>query len=242
MPPAVPTTRCRYLKRARALVLAGALGALSGCGGGGNEDLEKGKQLFTQRCGSCHVLADADTRGVIGPDLDDSFAQAIADGLGRDTVQGVVREQIAFPQGGQMPANLVEGEDADSVAAYVADVAGKRPRGGSRPAADADGQGGTAKANARGEVEIPADPTGQLRFEFEEATAKAGEVTLVSKNDSSVPHNIAIKDGGIKEEGPVVSGGKTSRVGARLKRGRYTFYCSVPGHEQGGMKGTLSIE
>jgi plastocyanin len=240
MPRAVSRNGCRHLKLARALVLTGALGVLGGCGGGGGEDLAKGKQLFTQRCGSCHVLADADTRGVIGPDLDDSFAQAIADGLGRDTVQGVVREQIAFPQGGQMPANLVKGDDAESVAAYVAEVAGKR-RGGGRPAPGGDGEGGTAKANARGEIEIPTDPNGQLLFQVKEASAKAGKVTLVSKNDSSVPHNIAVKDGGVKEEGPVVSGGKTSKVSVELKPGRYTFYCSVPGHEQAGMKGTLIV-
>lgn len=241
MPPPVSRIGLRYLKLARTLVVAGALGALGGCGGGGDEDLEKGKQLFTQRCGSCHVLADADSRGVIGPDLDDSFAQSIADGLGRDTIQGVVREQIAFPQGGQMPANLVEGEDADAVAAYVATAAGKKRRGGT-PSADGDTNGKTAKANARGEVEIPADPSGQLRFESTEASTKAGRVTLVSKNDSSVPHNIAIKDGGVDEKGPVVSGGKTSKVSVESKPGRYTFYCSVPGHEQAGMKGRLTVK
>jgi uncharacterized cupredoxin-like copper-binding protein len=216
-----------------------SLSILAGCGGGGDEDLAMGKQLFVQRCGSCHVLANANTRGVIGPNLDDSFEQALADGLGRDTVQGVVREQIAFPQGGQMPANLVRGEQADAVAAYVADAIGKK--GGGDTGGDGGAQGGTAKANAKNEVEIPADSTGQLLFEFKEATAKAGEVTLVSKNDSSVPHNIAVKDGGVNEEGPVISGGKTSKVSVELKSGRYTFYCSVPGHEAGGMKGTLTV-
>lgn len=229
--------------RRRFLVLAplvlAALFSFAGCGGGGGEDVAMGKQLFTQRCGSCHVLADANTRGVIGPNLDDSFEQAIADGLGRDTVRGVVREQIAFPQGGQMPANLVRGDQADAVAAYVADVAGKKA-GGTAPAGG--GQGGTAKTNAKNEVEIPTDSTGQLLFKFKNATAKAGRVTLLAKNDSSVPHNISVRDGGVKEEGPVISGGKTSRVSVELKPGRYTFYCSVPGHEQGGMKGTLTVK
>jgi mono/diheme cytochrome c family protein len=241
MPPAVSRIGSRKPKLARALALAGAVGVLGGCGGGG-EDVTKGKQLFTQRCGSCHTLADADTKGVIGPDLDDSFAQAIDDGLGRDTVKGVVREQIAFPQGGQMPADLVKGKDAESVAAYVAEVAGKKRRGGGGPTQGGDQQGGTAKANARDEVEIPTDPNGQLLFKFKQASAKAGEVTLISKNDSSVPHDIAVKGGGVSEEGPVVSGGKSSKVRAKLKPGRYTFYCSVPGHEQAGMKGTLNVE
>src|SRR5206468_4870657 len=101
------------------------MAALGGCGGG-NEDLAKGKQLFTQRCGSCHVLADAGTKGTIGPNLDDAFKQDVADGLGRSTIEGVVRKQIELPQGGQMPPNLVTGQDADDVAAYVADLVGKK--------------------------------------------------------------------------------------------------------------------
>ena len=71
------------------------------------------------------------------------------------------------------------------------------------------------------------------------ATAKAGKVTVESKNDASVPHNIAIKGG---PSGPVVQGGETSKITANLKPGSYTFYCAVPGHEQAGMKGTLSVK
>jgi mono/diheme cytochrome c family protein len=221
------------------LAVAGSI-LVAGCGNE-SEDLAKGKQLFTQRCGSCHVLADAGSKGTVGPDLDDSFRQALADGLGRDTVQGVVREQISLPQGGQMPPDLVTGGDADAVAAYVADVAGKRAAGGAATGASG-GQSGTAKANARNQLEIPTDPGGQLLFRFKSASAKAGSVTLVSKNDSSVPHNIALKGKGVNEEGPQVTDGGTSRISARVERGRYTFYCSVPGHEEGGMTGTLNVE
>ncbi len=74
--------------------------ALSGCGTGGytSEGSQgSGKQLFTQRCGSCHVLADAGTAGTIGPNLDDAFAQARADGMTNDTFTQVVAGQIRFP-------------------------------------------------------------------------------------------------------------------------------------------------
>jgi plastocyanin len=60
-------------------------------------------------------------------------------------------------------------------------------------------------------------------------------------NPSSVQHNIAVKNG-TTEEGPVVGQGGTSRVSANLRPGEYVFFCSVPGHEEGGMKGTLTVK
>jgi mono/diheme cytochrome c family protein len=240
MPPAV--ARQMTSRRMRAFPLLGLVGALLLLLGGCESkkpDLAKGKQLFVQNCGSCHQLADANTKGTIGPNLDDSFRQAVADGLGRDTIEGVVKEQIAFPQGGQMPANLVKGDDRDAVAYYVGKVAGKGATGSTGPSGG--GPSGTAKANSKNELEIPTDPTGQLAFKFKSATAKAGKVTLLSKNDSPVPHDISIKDG-VDTKGKLVKDGGTSKVTVRLKPRTYTFYCSVPGHEQAGMKGTLTVK
>ena len=74
--------------------------AFAGCGTGGytSEGSQgAGKQLFKDRCGRCHVLADADTASPIGPNLDDAFAQARADGLTSDTFTQIVRGQIYFP-------------------------------------------------------------------------------------------------------------------------------------------------
>ena len=91
-------------------------------------------------------------------------------------------------------------------------------------------------------MENPADPTGQLLYKFKSASAKAGNVTLLSKNDSPVPHDISLKGGGVDEQGNQVTDGETSKVSAKVKAGKYTFYCSVPGHEQGGMTGTLTVK
>jgi uncharacterized cupredoxin-like copper-binding protein len=228
----------------RLVVLLGAVGvpvALAGCGGEGKADDQQGKQLFVQRCGSCHTLAEAGTKGVIGPNLDDAFKQSIADGLGRDTIEGVVREQIELPQGSEMPAKLVTGSDANSVASFVADAVDTGgATGGTGASGATQASGGGAKANARNEVSIPTDPTGQLAFQVTGATAKAGKVTLLSKNASPVPHDISIKDG-VNKQGKEVSNGGTSKVTVDLKPGKYEFYCSVPGHEQAGMKGTLTV-
>jgi mono/diheme cytochrome c family protein len=228
----MPDRRIRAPWIAAALA-AGTLLLAAGCGREEKADLARGKELFAQRCGACHILENAGTKGVQGPNLDLAFKQAIADGMGRSTVEGVVRQQIRLPQGKQMPANLVEGKDADAVAAYVASAIGKKGSGGG------GGPSGTAKADGQNKLEIPADADGQLAYQFKSAEAKAGKVTLESQNDSSVPHNIALKSG---PEGEIVQGGKVSTITANLKPGRQTFYCSVPGHEQAGMTGTLTVK
>src|SRR5688572_11194317 len=114
--------------------------AATGCGTtglaeAGAGDTTRGKELFKQKCGQCHTLADAGTAGVIGPNLDDGFRQSRADGLGDRTIQAVVRGQISYaveePPTGLpgMPRDIVTGDDADSVAAYVASVAALPVRG-----------------------------------------------------------------------------------------------------------------
>jgi len=82
----------------------------AGCGSEPEPDLARGKELFTQRCGACHILENAGTKGVQGPNLDLAFAAAVRDGLGRSTIEGVVRKQIQLPMGPEMPADLVTGD------------------------------------------------------------------------------------------------------------------------------------
>lgn len=81
-----------------------------------------------------------------------------------------------------------------------------------------------------------------LVFDKKTLTAHAGKVTLVLANKSVMPHNVAIKGNGVDAKGPVVGPGKTSTVTAELKPGTYTFYCTVPGHAQAGMRGTLTVK
>jgi cbb3-type cytochrome c oxidase subunit III len=118
--------------RALGVLAAAAAFLAAGCGSEGLPDsgsVTRGATLFPQKCGQCHTLAAAGTKGQIGPNLDDAFAQPREDGYDDSTIAGLVRNQIAYPvtEPGTgvpgMPANLVDGVDADSVAKYVASVA-----------------------------------------------------------------------------------------------------------------------
>jgi plastocyanin len=92
-------------------------------------------------------------------------------------------------------------------------------------------------------IPVKADPTGQLAFVQKKLSAKAGKVTFDFTNPSPVPHNFAIKGNGVTAgPSPTVQGGATATLTATLKPGTYEFYCAVPGHEEGGMKGTLTVK
>ena len=111
--------------------LAAALLA-AGCGTGGivtGGDQTKGKALFQSKCGGCHTLEAAGTHGTLGPNLDDAFASDKKQGYKEITIQQVVRQQIQLA-GGKMPANIVKGDDADAVSAFVAASAGVPVQGG----------------------------------------------------------------------------------------------------------------
>jgi cbb3-type cytochrome c oxidase subunit III len=108
-----------------ALVAAAVALPLAACGRD-EPDLSNGKALFTQECGSCHVLSRAGTQGTTGPSLDDAFRSGLASGMNRETVEGIVHKQILNPRANSaMPAELVTGQDADDVAAYVAFAANR---------------------------------------------------------------------------------------------------------------------
>jgi cbb3-type cytochrome c oxidase subunit III len=133
----------------RVVVWGGGLAAAAllaaGCGTGGvasaggqRPDTSRGQQLFTQNCGTCHTLSAAGTSGTIGPNLDNAFAADVKQGYKQSSIENLVLDQIRLGSGQiatyttnkkftvqtSMPANIVTGQDAVDVAAYVASVAG----------------------------------------------------------------------------------------------------------------------
>ena len=242
----------------RVLLLAGIVLAATGVGGCNLADsgtnLVNGKEKFVETCARCHVLARAGATGVVGPNLDEAFQRARKDGFGESTFEGLVHKQILFPairpqydpKTGKelplMPAKLVTGEDAEDVAAYVAFAAA---RGGEDTGALARAGGAKAEGTAEAEdgvLDIPADPSGGLAYRFADAQAPAGQLTVRSENESSVDHDIALEGNGVNEKGPVVKDGGVSEFDVDLEAGEYTFFCSVQGHRQGGMEGTLTVK
>ena len=247
---------CRSVRGAAlGACVIGVVVALSGCGvtDRGN-NVVNGKQQFVAKCGSCHILARAGTKGVTGPNLDQAFTRARQDGFGSTTFEGIVHRQIQQPARRAqvdpktdkrlplMPAGLVKGEDAQDVAAYVADAVAKGGKDtGALAQIGAAAAKGTAKAKG-GKLDIPADPGGALAYVFAIADAPAGALEVDSVNKSSTDHDIAIEGNGVNETGEVVKDGGTSKVSVDLKAGKYQFFCTVTGHREAGMEGTLTVK
>ena len=240
----------------RAVGVAAVAGVvLSGCQlKDDGDNLVNGKQLFAQECAACHELARAGAKGVTGPSLDQAWQQSEKDGFGRSTYEGVVHKQILQPNrvpqvdpatGKElplMPPNLVTGEDAEDVAAYVAYAAARGGEDTGRLAQVKQEKPDAVAQAENGTLDIPADPTGLVQYEFGSAEAPAGALTINSPNESSVDHNIAVEGNGVDEIGPVVKDGGTSTVKVDLRPGEYEFYCSVEGHREAGMAGKLTVE
>jgi plastocyanin len=103
--------------------------------------------------------------------------------------------------------------------------------------------GGTSSAGASSSVSLEANPEGQLEYNTKSLTAKAGKVTVDFKNMSSLMHNVTVESSSGAQVGatPTFSGSSKS-ITLNLKPGTYKFFCSVPGHRQAGMEGTLTVK
>jgi uncharacterized cupredoxin-like copper-binding protein len=132
------------------------------------------------------------------------------------------------------------------ILAIAAAGCGGSSKSSSSPSSGATSSPGTTASSpspSAGVLTDAADPSGQLKFTKTSLSAKAGKVTIRFTNDSSLPHNFTIQgtNGSVIGATPTFSGGsKTLTV--TLKPGTYTFFCSVPGHRDAGMHGTLMVQ
>lgn len=165
------------------LVTVGILaGLVAGCGTSTSAEVtggfqDRGRQLFNANCGTCHKMAQAASQGVQGPDLDAAFAAAREVGMDDDTIKGIVKAQVENPRpmvdgfpAISMPAKIVEGNDLEDVAAYIAAFAGVP--GASPPKAPGEGPGAQIFANngcGSCHVLAAAESAGQLGPNLDEA-------------------------------------------------------------------------
>jgi plastocyanin len=120
--------------------------------------------------------------------------------------------------------------------------------GGSSDSSGAQGNGGdTTEATSGGgggggatKLKLVADPSGALKFDKTELSAKPGKVTITMDNPSDVPHAVEVEGNGVEEETKTLTKGSAD-VTVDLKAGKYEFYCPVDGHRAAGMEGTLTV-
>jgi plastocyanin len=128
--------------------------------------------------------------------------------------------------------------DSSSSTAETSGGESQAEQGGAAKKESSSGGGGSASS-----LKFEADPNGELAYTTTSATAKAGKVTVEFKNPQALTHDVAIEDSSGKEVGAtelIASGSDTTAVD--LKPGTYTYFCTVPGHREAGMEGTLTVK
>lgn len=110
-------------------------------------------------------------------------------------------------------------------------------------------QGGAAKeesssgGGSASTLKFEADPNGELAYTSDKETAKAGKVTVEFKNPQALTHDVAFENASGEEVGAtelIADGSDTTTVD--LKPGTYVYFCTVPGHREAGMEGTLTVK
>ena len=156
---------------------------------------------------------------------------------------GIMRHE--FPaKGGE---KIVMAISAILVAAAIGTAIGtakNAPKGGAEAAAQTKPAATPPPGQPTAQtLKLSADPSGALKFDKTALQAKKGNVQIVLDNPAPLQHNITLDGpGGLHKQGPTVNKGGASQVSAALKPGKYTYYCSVPGHRQAGMQGTLTVK
>lgn len=115
--------------------------------------------------------------------------------------------------------------------------------GGGKKESGGGAGGGKEESGGSSTVKFEADPSGELAYTTKSASAKAGNVTIDFKNPQALTHDVQIENAQGEEVGgtELIASGEDS-TSVDLKPGTYTYFCSVPGHREAGMEGTLTVK
>lgn len=208
-----------------------------------------GAQVFASAdCGTCHTLAAAGSTGETGPNLDEFLAP--------DDTTEAVEEMIVDPNAEiaeGYPSNLMPMDysqtlsqvEVHQLAEFLVATTPANPNpkseSSSKPTSKSKSGSGAAEKSAGETLHLAASPT-QLAFDKKELTSKPGKVTIDFENPAPIEHDVAIEESGkLIAKTPLIIEDKAS-VSAELKPGTYTFICTVPGHAEAGMEGTLVVK
>jgi plastocyanin len=96
---------------------------------------------------------------------------------------------------------------------------------------------GAISAMAATSVSVTAGKPSELRFKLSKSTVSPGTVTFTIKNSGTLAHDFKIAGKRTK----LLKRSTSTTLTVTLKKGTYTYLCTVPGHSAGGMKGTLIV-
>jgi plastocyanin len=125
------------------------------------------------------------------------------------------------------------GDDDDETTAATTETTQTQPAGGG-----GGGGGGAAET-----LKVSADPSGALKFDTDQLDAQAGKVTVDFTNPAPLQHDVVLEQDS-QELGrtDLISDGDEDSFTVTLQAGEYTYFCSVPGHREAGMEGTLTVK
>ena len=250
----------RKFARALAVSVVAAL-AISACSSQSiklaqDSPYRTGAQLFLTHCSGCHTLSLVGAAGSASSVQGRLRTQAPNFNFRKEGYSCVL---YAIENGGFsgeiMPQNIVVGPQAKAVARFIAKCAGQEAEktptigGGASCASSANPVTPPTTPSTppppkatKGPLALAADPKGLLAYDAKALVAASSKVTIDFTNASPVPHNVTIANAAGKVEGATKTfSGGSATLALNLPPGTYTFYCSVPGHEQAGMKGTLTV-
>jgi|GEM_PF-275324 len=199
-----------------------------------------GAQVYASSgCGTCHTLAAAGSTGKTGPNLEEFLEP---DDTTPDVEEMIVKPNTEIAEGysgNVMPANYGERLSKTEVEQLALYLVATTP---AKPAAAPKGKGGATAKGAGGTLQLAANPT-QIAYEQTQLTSKPGKVTIDFTNPAALEHDVAIEgpEGKQLAVSETIAKGKTS-VSAELAAGTYHYFCTVPGHREAGMEGTLVVK